>query len=116
MMRIMGSDDSGQGLPEGDTLTYFIMEAYTHCQSCGMPLDENSVLGTEKDGTRNHVYCRFCYSDGQFTHPGMTLDEMKEHLLKLMKPSDMTEEQMEEHLAGLKYLRRWLDDEEDGAH
>lgn len=78
-----------------------------------MPLDSGEVLGTEKDGTKSAVYCKFCYRDGKFVQPHMTLEGMREHLLGL-KPAEMTEEQMQEHLEGLKYLRRWLDEAPGG--
>ena len=73
-----------------------------------MPLDDAGLLGTEKDGSKSHVYCKFCYHDGGFTCPGMTLDEMRSHLQELMKSTDMTDEQVKQHLAGLSQLRRWL--------
>ena len=44
------------------------------CQSCGMPLNPE-VLGTEKDGSKNEVYCTYCYADGHFTVE-CTMDEM----------------------------------------
>ncbi|MDO5580609.1 MAG: zinc ribbon domain-containing protein, partial [Planctomycetia bacterium] len=46
------------------------------CQSCGMPLEENSDLfGTEADGSRCEDYCVYCYKDGQFTFNG-SMEEM----------------------------------------
>lgn len=37
------------------------------CQSCGMPMPEDSLLGKEKDGSLNTDYCMYCYKDGAFT-------------------------------------------------
>ena len=31
------------------------------CQSCAMPLTEESLLGTNADGTKNGEYCIYCY-------------------------------------------------------
>ena len=34
------------------------------CQSCGMPLSDATVLGTETNGSKNEEYCCYCYADG----------------------------------------------------
>lgn len=48
------------------------------CQSCGMPLGNDiDVYGTEKDGSQNNDYCRYCYENGSFT-ANCTMDEMIE--------------------------------------
>ena len=36
------------------------------CQCCGMPIDDDSILGRDKDGTLNEEYCKWCYADGIF--------------------------------------------------
>ena len=33
------------------------------CQSCGMPLSDATVLGTETNGSKNEEYCCYCYAD-----------------------------------------------------
>ena len=48
----------------------------TVCQSCGMPLIDDGDRGTEADGTPSPVYCQYCYTNGQFTEPDLTLDGM----------------------------------------
>ena len=30
------------------------------CQCCGMPIDDDSILGRDKDGTLNEEYCKWC--------------------------------------------------------
>ncbi|NLY89684.1 MAG: transcriptional regulator [Firmicutes bacterium] len=47
------------------------------CQSCAMPLTEESHFGTNADGTKNEEYCIYCYKDGAFTSE-MTMEEMIE--------------------------------------
>ena len=47
-----------------------------YCQSCGMPL-ENSLRGTEGDGTVSHDYCIYCYKNGEFTQPHVTMEEVE---------------------------------------
>ena len=41
-----------------------------------MPLTDENLLGTEKDGTKNHEYCKYCYQNGSFVNPDMTVDQM----------------------------------------
>ncbi len=36
------------------------------CQSCGMPIKSNDMLGINKDGSINNDYCKYCYKDGEF--------------------------------------------------
>ncbi len=46
------------------------------CQSCGMPLAKPEDFGTSRGGSRAEDYCHFCYADGAFINPEMTLPEM----------------------------------------
>ncbi|NPV92764.1 MAG: transcriptional regulator [Firmicutes bacterium] len=46
------------------------------CQSCGLPLRDPNVRGTNSDGGRNESYCYFCYRNGSFTMPGITMERM----------------------------------------
>ena len=42
-----------------------------------MPISvEFSNLGTEADGSFSGEYCSICFSGGNFTNPGQTLEEM----------------------------------------
>jgi hypothetical protein len=53
------------------------MDERTRCQSCGMPIDEAfGNLGTEHDGSPSAQYCSFCYRNGVFTLPGLTVGDM----------------------------------------
>ncbi len=36
------------------------------CQCCGMPLQDENI-SKEKDGLFNEEYCKWCYSDGEYT-------------------------------------------------
>jgi hypothetical protein len=48
------------------------------CQSCGMPMNKDPKGGsTNADGSINLTYCSYCYENGQFHSPDMTLEEMK---------------------------------------
>ena len=41
------------------------------CQCCGMPIEDESILGRDKDGTLNEEYCKWCYADGTYTYSNM---------------------------------------------
>ena len=47
------------------------------CQSCGMPLTDDCVIGTNRDGGLNEKYCKWCFTDGEFTYE-CTMEEMIE--------------------------------------
>ena len=48
------------------------------CQSCGMPINDEVLYGTNIDGTTNSDYCIYCYKDGKFLQD-FTMAEMIEH-------------------------------------
>jgi hypothetical protein len=53
-------------------------KSYKFCQSCGMPLSKDPQRGgTEADGLKSPMYCSYCYTEGKFTKPDMTVDQMK---------------------------------------
>ena len=45
------------------------------CQSCGMPLAQAVDFGTERNGQAATEYCRYCYQNGSWTQPNITLEE-----------------------------------------
>jgi len=53
------------------------------CQSCGMPLTDAALFGTNKDQTVNEDYCVYCYKDGAFTQD-VSMDEMIEHCVQFL--------------------------------
>ncbi|MGE8203547.1 zinc ribbon domain-containing protein [Heyndrickxia sp. NPDC080065] len=82
------------------------------CQSCGMPMSDSSVFGTEKSGEKNKEYCIYCYQDGKFKQPDITMEEMINFCVPFMVEDGMKEE---EALAILQktmpYLKRWRKEE-----
>lgn len=82
------------------------------CQSCGMNIDEDSLKGTEADGSLSQDYCSFCYRDGRFTTE-RTIDEQVEIGLgyseeyqnaRNEEEKEIIRQQTKKYLAGLK---RW---------
>lgn len=52
------------------------------CQYCGMPIEDDSIIGRNKDGTLNEQYCKRCYTDGTYTYNNM--DELIDICVKHM--------------------------------
>ena len=77
------------------------------CQSCSMPLDSLDLWGTEKDGTKTNEYCKYCYQHGQFIHPETTLDDMQEHMVKLLEKEELPKGIIERSVDRLPFLKRW---------
>lgn len=80
----------------------------TVCQSCGMPLTSAEQFGTEMDGSPTREYCIYCYKDGKFEQPGMSLEGMVEMCTTILKHEGMDEESARSMLRNqLPYLKRW---------
>lgn len=82
------------------------------CESCGMPLENEEVIGTNKDGGKNQDYCIYCYKDGDFT-ADVTMEEMIDISLKHMKelfkddPNFNEEEALSKMQSFFPKLKRW---------
>jgi hypothetical protein len=72
-----------------------------------MPLDNPALCGTEKDGSASSNYCKYCYRDGAFINPGMTLDEMQKLCIEKMKEQHIPEDIIKSAMAMLPTLERW---------
>ena len=59
---------------------------YDNCQSCGMPLKQDPKGGgTNANGSKSDRYCSYCYTDGRFTQPQITAEEMKAFVVEKMR-------------------------------
>ncbi len=77
------------------------------CQSCAIPLSDESILGTNKDGTKSEEYCKYCYQDGEFTED-CTIEEMKNMCLENMVNNGVDKTEGSNILtAVLPHLKRW---------
>lgn len=75
-----------------------------------MPLsDEFANYGTNADGSPMKEFCVFCYKDGAFIQPNLTLEEMINLSVKNMTTDlKMTEERAEELARSvIPNLGRW---------
>lgn len=77
------------------------------CQSCSMPIEDPALQGTQKDGSKSSEYCKYCYQDGAFVNPGMTLDEMRSIVIEKMEDNKIPEDIIEAAVSSLPYLKRW---------
>jgi hypothetical protein len=88
-------------------LKFIIMESKRICQSCSMPLSNPELLGTEKDGSPKKLYCKYCYENGQFTRPQITLEEMKTRVKNKMEEMNMDANTINMVISSLPNLKRW---------
>lgn len=79
------------------------------CQSCAMPITSDEQLGSNKDGSINNDYCKYCYNNGEFIDK-VTMEEYIEMCSKYGSQAGMTNEEMKVHCQNLfPTLKRWKD-------
>jgi len=83
------------------------MENNNFCQSCSMPLDKPALIGTEKDGSKSKEYCSYCYQNGAFINPNMTLGEMKTLVKTQMEKMKIDSGAINTAVSMLPNLKRW---------
>jgi len=72
-----------------------------------MPLDNDEMCGSEKDGSKSHEYCRYCYQNGAFTTPDITLEEMKSIVIREMQKRNIDSKIIDMAVKSLPHLKRW---------
>lgn len=78
-----------------------------YCQSCGMPMSEE-FYGTESNNEKNQDYCMYCYENGAFKQPNLTMEQMIEVCVPHMKSNGMKEEEARSLMNScLPQLKRW---------
>jgi len=83
------------------------MENKNFCQSCSMPIAQPGLRGTEKDGSKSNEYCTYCYQNGEFINPNMTLEEMKTLVKTQMEIRKMDGGIIDMAVSSLPHLKRW---------
>ncbi|REK72055.1 transcriptional regulator [Paenibacillus paeoniae] len=78
------------------------------CQSCSMPMLEQDIGGTELNGERSSDYCKYCYSDGAFVQPELSVEDMIDicvpHMVETGMEASAAKAILQQQLPGLK---RW---------
>lgn len=84
------------------------MTTSSKCQSCGMPLkvDPNGG-GTNAGGTLSKEYCSYCYVNGAFVNPDMTMEEMKTSVVEKLQGKGFPKFVAKVLAGGLGRLKRW---------
>ncbi len=86
------------------------------CQCCGMPLEDDELIGHDKDGALNEDYCKWCYADGTYTYSKM--DDLIEVCVRNMVNENFTEKQARAYLTDmlpqLDYWKRYDKLSDDG--
>ncbi len=85
------------------------IETTPFCQSCGMPLTDPALRGTEADGSPSPHYCKYCYDKGKFAGD-MTMEQMIDFCAPMMAKASpgMTEEDAKEQMRKFfPQLLRW---------
>lgn len=83
-------------------------KTYKNCQSCSMPLNKDPQHGgTNADGNRSTVYCSFCYENGRFTQPGITVEEMQAFVKGKLKEMGFPGFLAGMFTKGIPKLERW---------
>ena len=84
------------------------MKSYKTCQSCAMPLKKDPEKGgTNADGTKSHMYCSYCYGEGQFKQPNITVEEMQEFVKGKLKAMGFPGFLAGMFTKGIPKLERW---------
>lgn len=79
------------------------------CQSCAMPMDKFEIFGTNSEGSVTREYCIYCFKNGKFTAPDITMQEMINKCAGIMVQRNiMPEEQAHELMdKTIPDLKRW---------
>lgn len=85
------------------------------CQSCGMPLKHEDQYGTDEQHGKTDEYCKYCYKEGAFIQPNLTMEQMIQQCVPILAGEGMREEEatlmLRNHLPNLK---RWRSSEDMG--
>ena len=82
------------------------------CQSCAMPIDKPELRGTEAGGAVAMEYCTYCYQNGKFTEPDITLPQMIDKCVqKMVEQKVMPEAKARTMMTRyLPQMKRWKKD------
>ncbi len=81
------------------------------CQSCGMPMENPDLYGTNADDTKNEDYCHYCFINGSFSKEE-TMEEMIESCIPFVSKGNPWPDEKTARNAMLEMfpqLKRWKD-------
>jgi hypothetical protein len=99
---VLGKKKEGKAMKTGQDKGPF-------CQSCGMPLQKPEDFGSGADGFRINDYCRFCFQNGSFTEPNISMQDMIDKCVGIMTQQAIMPENQARTLMTemLPKLKRW---------
>lgn len=77
------------------------------CQSCAMPIQKPEDFGANVDGSKSEEYCHYCFQNGKFTEPDITIDQMIGKCIGIMRQMKMPEAQIKQTKTFIPTLKRW---------
>ena len=79
------------------------------CQSCAMPMEKPEHFGTHADGSLSQEYCCFCFRNGAFTEPNITMEQMMDKVACFMTENLRVPEAQAKEIvqAFIPKLKRW---------
>jgi hypothetical protein len=79
------------------------------CQSCGMPLEKLEDFGTAPNGSKISDYCNYCFQNGAFTEPDISMQGMIDKCVAIMTQQGIMPEAQAKALMDdvIPKLKRW---------
>lgn len=79
------------------------------CQSCAMPMESPDLFGTEAGGSKSKDYCTYCFQNGRFTEPEISMQAMIDKCVAVMVQMNIMPEEQARALMTktLPTLKRW---------
>ncbi len=83
-------------------------QQHKYCQSCGMQMSKDPKKGgTNIDGSKNEMYCSYCFEGGRFREESLTVDGMKERAKRKFKEMGFPSFLAGFMTRGIPNLKRW---------
>lgn len=84
------------------------MKVYKNCQSCAMPLKKDPKGGAyNADDTKNNMYCSYCFEDGKFLQPDISVQQMQDFVKDKLKSMGFPRFLAGFFSKGIPKLERW---------
>ncbi|MEM2900300.1 MAG: zinc ribbon domain-containing protein [Thermoplasmata archaeon] len=77
------------------------------CQICAMPMETPETFGSNADGSTNKECCCYCYKNGKYTEPDITMEEMINKCMCIMKKMRIPESEIKQTKRLIPMLKRW---------
>jgi len=73
-----------------------------------MPMEKTEDFWTNADQSKSKDYCHFCFQNGKFTDPNITMEQMIDKVAGFAKQMRMSEDQAKEMAKTfIPKLKRW---------